>query len=555
MPPTPDRAQPHVDPGDQARLTGFGPCGPGSRSAIRGVFVHRAAGWLAVWWLLMAGTPVLGGGLQGHIQTLIQSSGLDQTKVGILVMDLDSGEELVELGSIEPMIPASNMKLITTATALHVLGPEFMFRTELRLIRPGDWQLPSGLVVAEPGFDPTQGPVLLVRGDGDPAFGDPTVLGQHDMGIDQLLDAWVQAVRDSGVRQVQRLVIDDRVFDRNSVHPSWPVDQLHLWYCAQVAGLNVHTNCLDVYARPTRAGESPRIDISPTVGFLSTSSRAVTGDSDTFWISRKPQTNELTYWGQVKHDRSTPYRVTLHDPPLFFAQLLAERLERAGVIVASLNTPGRDDLLPTGKTLHAVQTMLPVVLARCNKDSQNLFAEALLKRIGRHYTGSPGSWNNGAAAVRAFLRQTIGPRGASVIVADGSGLSRKNRVSARVLVDVLQTLHIDRSLGPLLRESLSVSGVDGTLRKRFSQRLTGRVHAKSGYIKGVSCLSGYLVVPGDPSVESVGADGQARRTIAFSFLFNDIKPPVYAHKIKKLQDDMLELIDQDVAREQQRIGG
>ena len=512
------------------------------------MFNRHLARWTVLLLTLWVPAVAAGGRLQNKINGVVQSSGLGKTKVALVVADADNGQELAELNPGQSMIPASNMKLLATATALGVLGPQFMFRTELRLVRPHDWQRLPGAAVADPEFDPQHGPVLIVHGDGDPAFCDLEVMRQHDMDIEQLLQIWVEAVRNTGVARIQRLIIDDRVFDQQRFHASWPAQQMNMWYCAQVAGLNVNTNCLDVYVIPTSPGQTPQVHFSPVAQFLSPSNRAVTSSSDTFWISRRPQTNEITYWGKVKSRRTKPYRVTIHDPAMFFGQLLTNRLRDAGIQVDRFNKPDPNDLMPQGAVLHAVQTTLPVILSRCNKDSQNLYAEALLKRSGRRFTGTPGSWDNGAAAVRAFLNQRIGPKSASVIVADGSGLSRFNQVTPRVVVDLLENMHHDKAIGPLWRDSFSISGVDGTLRKRFRRELAGRVYGKSGYIDGVSCLSGYLVLPDtSPVAGRIHADGMGERTIAFSFLFNDIQPPVYVHKIKKLQEKLIDLIHQEMA--------
>jgi len=494
------------------------------------------------------------GRLQGKAHRVIQSSGLSKTQYAMMVVDLDRNEKLLDINSADQLIPASNMKLFVTAAALDMLKPDFVFRTELRLIKPHHWQEEPDWVVADPAFDPNNGPVLVIKGDGDPAFCDVQVMRQYDMSIEQLLQIWVQAVNNTGIQSIQRLVVDDRVFDRQLVHSSWPVDQLNMWYSAQVAGLNMNRNCLDIFVQPTRPGQSPLVSILPVADFLNPSNRAVTGGSDTFWVSRKLQTNELTYWGRVKSRRSTPYHVTIHDPPIFFTNLLADRLRKAGIEIQSIDKLHRDDVVPAGVALHAVQTTMSVVLNRCNKESQNLYAEALLKRLGRRFTGSPGSWKNGVAAVRTFLNRQIGSRSASVIIADGSGLSRLNRITARAMVNLLQKMHQNKLLGPEWRRSLSIGGVDGTLRNRF-RHLAGSVFAKSGSIDGVNCLSGYLVLPGPPSVEGgIRFDGSSERTIAFSFLFNNIKPPVYVHKIKSLQEKLINLIIQDVQQSAKPVG-
>jgi len=480
--------------------------------------------------------------LPAEIRNIIEAAGLRQTKIAMLAVDLDTGEELVAFNVDEPMIPASNMKLITTAGALHILGPEFIFRTELRLIQPNDWPNPNEPSANE--LDTSHGRVLVIHGDGDPGFCDPKLMDEHNLDLDQLLRAWVQAVADTGVTAIESLLVDDRVFDNQWTHPTWPEDQLNQWYCAQVAGLNFYTNCLEIFPEPTQLGESPRITVFPNIPTVKLRNRAVTGSTDTFWISRKPASNQITFWGKVKHRASQPTNVTLHDPGMQFGQLFAQRLAQAGIQVQSIGRPRPDQHLPAGKPLFAVQTTLPLILKRCNKDSQNLFAEALLKRMGRKVTGSAGSWANGTAAVRIFLRQQFGPRGAAVTIADGSGLSRDNRVSPRLLVDLLYAMHQHPQLGSVFQQSLSIGGRDGTLRKRFKHGFAGQVYAKTGFIDGVSCISGYLVTG------TAGADPQAplphrdAHTIAFSFLFNDLKPPIYVYKIKNFQDKILHDIDE-----------
>ena len=142
----------------------------------------------------------------------------------------------------------------------------------------------------------------------------------------------------------------------------------------------------------------------------------------------------------------------------------------------------------------------------------------------------------------------LGPRGAGVAIADGSGMSRNNRVPARLLVDLLVAMHQDPTLGPVYRESLSVAGHDGTLRKRFGRTMTAQVYGKSGYINRVCTLSGYLVFE--------ATDETPSRTIAFSLLFNEFKPPVYLHTIKQVQDQIVQLLDRVAApRNAVQMGG
>ena len=449
------------------------------------------------------------------VAELLEAHGLGGAEASVVALRLDSGERLLAERPGAPRIPASNMKLLTTAAALAELGPDFRFRTELRIARRGE-----------------RPPVLIVRGSGDPAFGDRKILDMHGLSLDGLIGKWVDAVRSAGVERAARLVVDDRIFDRTFVHPDWPRDQLNRWYCAQVAGLNFHDNCLDVYPAATEGGEPARIRIEPPVDFVETANKTRTAGKSTFWISRELGTNAITFRGKVQGEHRRPTHVTIHDPPRFFARFLGKRLERAGVSVAVTGKPGPAETLPEGEALHAVETTLKIVLQRCNKDSQNLFAEALLKRLGRARGGDRGSWENGAAAVSGFLRRRLGAEAAAeATVADGSGMSRHNRVSARVLARLLRSMHRENRLAAPFRHSLAVGGKDGTLENRLQgPLLEGRVFAKSGYISGVSALSGYLFEHADPHEPGAG--------IAFAFLFNDV-PAGRVGKAKALQAKLL----------------
>jgi D-alanyl-D-alanine carboxypeptidase/D-alanyl-D-alanine-endopeptidase (penicillin-binding protein 4) len=462
-------------------------------------------------------------GVESQIRSILTAADLRQTEVSVMAIDADTGQTIVEINADAPMIPASNMKLVTTAAALRVLGPDFMFNTELNLV----------------GNDPDAA-TLVVVGDGDPSFGDPKMLAEHGYDVEQLLGAWVDAAKNAGVRRVGSLVIDDRVFDDQWVHPDWPVDQLNQWYCAQVSGLNFHDNCLDLYLEPGSAGHSPVVTMQPDSPFIETLNRARTGDADTFWVSRPMGSNRMTYRGEVKTRRTKPVHVTIDDPAMYFGQLLAHRLTRAGIAVNELRRPAPMEEFAAAVTLHRIQSALPVVLTRCNKDSQNMFAEALLKRMGHRITSAPGTWASGAAAMRQFLHERLGPDGAAITIADGSGMSRDNRVTARILAGLLVAMHRDETLGPQFIETLSLGGEDGTLQRRFVRGMHGQVYGKSGYINQVSALSGYIVF----TPEGDDDPSAATRTIVFSMLFNGFKPPIYNHRVKEVQNELVRLIDE-----------
>lgn len=466
-------------------------------------------------------------GLRDDIERLIRVAPLKGAKVAVSIRDADASVSLVSINAAEQMMPASNMKLMTTGAALHALGPEFEFAT--RMLLDGDR--------------------LIVVGAGDPAFGDPSLLAQMTtsdglpMDVEAFLRLWTKAIRDAGVTHIREIVVDDRIFDRQWVHPSWPADQLNEDYCAQVAGLNFHANVLHFYPRP-RAGMPPDIsDVRPRANWLKITNSATSNmgpkSEHKPGIARKLGTNELLFRGNVRVSSNLPIDVSFDDPPEFFAHLLADRLIAAGVQVDGFRAASANDPDPRGETIGPViVTPLRTVLARCNQDSENLYAESLLKRIGHDLTGESGSWTNGGAILRHIVLERLNDPtlAGGLVVADGCGLSRDDRITAGLMTAWLDSLESDPTIGSAFIESLATGAETGTLRKRYqSTDLNGAVvQAKTGFINGVSCLSGFVTA----------ADGRRR---AFSILVNGF-PAGGVTDAKKLQDQIVSAIARDLAR-------
>ncbi|MDZ4753059.1 MAG: D-alanyl-D-alanine carboxypeptidase/D-alanyl-D-alanine-endopeptidase [Phycisphaerae bacterium] len=521
------------------------PSGTSPSGAARTPSFHRLAFWPAVVLALIPlVTPsVAVADLAGDIQRAIRSAELRKAKISISVRDADSNAPLIAIDESRPMIPASNNKLLTTGAFLHAFGADFAFRT--RMVKAGE--------------------DLVVVGDGDPAFGDPDLMpemsytqsdGEQKRGLDieTLLAIWVDAVKAEQFTVIDELIIDARVFDTIGYHPRWPKDQYKEDYCAEVWGLNFHHNVLHVWPRPRAGGPADVSRIAPAARGIvrsnETQSRTGTQDRHTFWINRPPDRNAFTFNGNVKIPASDPTPVTLHNVPVFFADLFLDRLRAAGVTVRAARVaapidPRFSDGTPIGPE---VRTPIVTVLYRCNTDSDNLYAESLLKRLGRAATKSPGSWANGAAALRHAVAERLDNPALAAAIApdDGSGLSRENRVTAAALTAWLSTFHKDPVLGPAFIESLAVGGRTGTVRKRFQDiaRTGCTVQCKTGYIRGVSCLSGFVTAP----------DG---RRLSFSVLCNELVEPNAVAKAKLLQERVVTALADELTATaaRDRLGG
>lgn len=465
---------------------------------------------------------ILAGPIGEETERLVQRANLGGGVAAFYIADLDTGEELASHNADTALIPASTMKLLTTGTALRVLGSDFVFRTEL---------------IVDESVSP---PVLIIRGDGDPALGDPAIFVDEEPGVEVglLFDQITAALKSAGITAVSEVVVDDRVFDRTYTHPDWPLDQLNRWYCAQVGGLNLHTNVINVYTRPSTSG-TPVVRLAPDAYWVQVEVRAKSNrkSRDTAWVSRPTKNNSFTVHGNVSVQSEIP--VAVDTPPLFAGRVIADAIDERGIsvgigdqsAVSAVRLWELRDQFDDARTVAVITTPLADVLRRVNTNSHNLYAEALLKRIGHAVTSDPGSWENGSAVVRMTLAEEIGASAAeSTLISDGSGMSRENRVTPSTFVAWMRSLAKSDDWEPFV-ESLAIPG-EGTLRSRFIRdELHSELYAKSGYLTGTYALAGIIEHP------------RTKQRVVFSIMLNDVKAGSTTRNAKPLIDDIVEEID------------
>lgn len=412
--------------------------------------------------------------LAADVKAALSSKAATKGQIGVSIVkigaDAASSTPVYESNAQLPLVPASNMKLLTTSAALATLGGDFRFKTQLLQYHDA----------------------VIVIGDGDPTLGDAELLKKYGWTTATMFDQWASALKSRGVRRVGDVIIDDSVFDQKFAHPNWPSDQLHKRYVAQVGGLNFNANCIDFLLTVGQRGSTVRYAIDPDTKYANITNTCIYGSRNAIWLSRTIDTNQVVLKGETNASNTDPISVTIHDPALFFGTAFAEALTRNGITVGGKVVRDRDAHTLTEVTPIAQhETPIEVVMNRANKDSMNLYAEALCKRIGAAKAGGrEGSWQNGIAAVREYLRG-LGITDAEASLDDGSGLSKQNRVSANAFCRVLVADFFSPNR-ELYQRTLAVGGVDGTLDNRFKDELKGRVFAKTGYVSNARCLSGYL---------------------------------------------------------------
>ncbi len=449
-------------------------------------------------------------GLSSELNAISRSPHLKGSAFGLTVYSVRQRRFLCAVGGDRPLVPASNQKLLVTAAALMELGPEFTFTTGIY----ADGRIKNGLLRGD----------LILRGGGDPnlsgRFNDGDVL--------DIVDTWVRAVRDAGIREITgRLLIDDSLFDTQFFHPSWPRNQMTRWYAAAVGALSLNDSCVNLTVKPTALGSPAAFEFEPYTPYLTVRNacKTVSGRrTDHIIISRN---DTEIYLGGTIGAKSKGYSagVAIEDPGLFTGEVFRDRLRKAGIRPSGVE---RVKSAPDCDELKAVMEYhsqdLATTIKVTNAQSQNFYANTLLKYLGARRFGK-GSFENGSAAVRGILADR-GLLTDTAVIDDGCGLSHQNRISTTNLVMIMDGMYGSPYRDVYVRSLATPGDPDGTLRKRLNgERHGADIYAKSGYINKVKALSGYVLRD----------DGEV---LIFSFIVNDYAPGS-AWEVNALQNRLM----------------
>lgn len=411
-------------------------------------------------------------------------------RVETLAQSESSPQVLVDQEGDRLFIPASNVKLLTTAAALDVLGREFQIQTSVYR------------EIAEPQLSAVEDassetPVnLRVVGRGDPTL---TSADLTDL---------VQQIGDRGIRYIQTLTFDDHYFRTDAVNPTWEWGDAQAGYGAAASSFILSLNELRLVAYPSEIGEPVRVEwLSDVADSWQIVNRTVTvpaSESGYTWASRDLSRPVVYLDGQrpigAPADESA---VAIANPTNYFSDQLTSALRNAGMIVdevaiAPLAT-APDELLSLEEIAQISSPPLSELLPPTNRDSENIYAEALLRHVGYAHQGAEALpfFSPLDAGLEGTVDRlaTLGIDPFGIRLADGSGLSRQNLVSPEAFVDTLRAM-AQHPEAELYRESLAIAGIAGTLRNRLRDTpIEGRLYAKTGGLTGVASVSGYLDPP------------------------------------------------------------
>ncbi len=446
------------------------------------------------------------------IDTLIHNSPTEMAFWGVQVQDAKTGEIIYSKNPNKIFMPASNMKLYTTSTALQLLGPDYRYHTAFTTTG----SIENGTLLGD----------IIINGSGDPTWSWRFFNDSHD----SLFIRFADSLKALGINKIDgRIIGNDNIFDDQALGYGWSWDDEPYYYAAQLSGLSYNENYVDVIVTPGEVGELVHLEKRPNTHYLTIKNELVTvhPDSTGKWNNgRDRATNKGWFRGEFSASKEKKEdALTVENPTLFTATLFKEVLESQGITVSGEPVDLDDLFLELDSTL--IDTLflytshpMSKIIEMVNKPSQNFIAETLLKTIGVEL-GKEGSTEEGIR-LEMEMWDSLGMNTRDLKILDGSGLSRHNVVSPYHTTTLLQLLW-EHEYRDIFIESLPIAGIEeSTLENRMKNSIAaGRVHAKTGYIGRARTLSGYVYT-------------LSGRTIIFSIMVNHYTVPT--SDINELQD-------------------
>jgi serine-type D-Ala-D-Ala carboxypeptidase/endopeptidase (penicillin-binding protein 4) len=412
---------------------------------------------------------------------VLAGSALAGSTTSMQVLEEATGDVVYSKAADQRVVPASTAKLMTSAAALEYLGADFRFHTTVSHSGSQNGATVDGN--------------LIIKGTGDPTL------------TQARFDEMAEKVAAQGITSFTGdLIADASAFDRTPLGPDWTWDDESASYAAPISALTAAANSVfdtgsvAITARPGKAaGEAGVLSLTPSNSYVKIENNTVTGaadSSDTVTAVRNHATNTIVVSGSIPlSGKASTDLVAVQD-----ATLLAASAFRAALSRHNVEVTGKTVVKATSGTVQQIVDLssspLSELLPPFLKLSNNGHAELLVKAMGRKATGKAGSWSNGLAQARTTLT-ALGVSVSTVMLRDGSGLSRRDLLTTREIAELLENVKTE----PWFKawyDALPIAGADGqlvggTLTNRFRGTLAANnLHAKTGTLTGVNALSGYV---------------------------------------------------------------
>jgi D-alanyl-D-alanine carboxypeptidase/D-alanyl-D-alanine-endopeptidase (penicillin-binding protein 4) len=422
-------------------------------------------------------------GQETAVTKFLSDSAMLHASASILVRDAATGEAVIDINKSTSLTPASVLKLITSGVALEVLGPEHKFRTVLAYT--GRLDKKSGKLNGD----------IIIKGGGDPALGSEYFAGHYK----NFPDSWVSSIKNLGIKEIEgRVITDDTYFDNLPAPAKWQWEDLGNYYGAGVFGLNVFDNMVRIHFRTSDEGSPAIISGTDPSSYICKFANMVTssGNSDNGYIFSSPYSDHGWITGTIPVNREDfVLKGAVADPPMLFARLFSDKLKAAGINISGKPATCHSDGTKSPDKIVFISELLSPDLSRIieilNHESVNLFAETLLKELGKQATDT-GSTSAGLKVVYDFLNSCNISTG-GIFLEDGSGLSPRDAITTEALTSFLIYMKNKGKYFSYYAESLPLAGKEGTLTAVFRDpAFEYRLRAKSGSMERVRCYAGYF---------------------------------------------------------------
>ncbi len=432
------------------------------------------------------------------LKTFLQSPSLRYASVGIKIVDLQTKKTHCAHNEKIGLVPASTMKVVTTATALELLGENHLFKTVV---------FTDGTVDARGQLNGN----IYIQGSGDPTLG--TEYLEKDKNA--FLADWLKALQKNGIKKINgSVIVLDNLYGYEGVSVKWSWEDLGNYYASGTYGISIFDNTYRLYLNSGAVGSRPTILRTEPVINLSFENRlkAAKNAMDSAYIYGIPFSNERRLYGTIPHNRTSfVIKGDIPDPGLFLASYFTSYLKEKGISTEGKPSTFRlKEVYPTSTKEIAVtlSSSMKDIVRVTNVRSNNHFAEHLFYACGNKSnlksTYMPGK---SAGTVKNHWSKK-GTDCKGIVIRDGSGLSPANTISAEFLTDILAYMYDKSKSSETFRQSLPLAGKEGTVRSLLKgTTLEGKARIKSGSIAGVQSYAGYIEKNG--------------KTYAFSLIINN----------------------------------
>lgn len=431
--------------------------------------------------------------LRTELDRVMQSPAMSTSKVGLLVRRLSDGRTLYSHHADVTLVPASNIKLVSTAAALHYLKPNYRFQTA---------------VYGEPDPHGVLAGNLILEGKGDPWL------------LPERVWQLANKLYYNGLRRIRGdIIVDDRYFSGSRYALGHEQDRTSFSYMAPVGATSVSFNAIGVHVIPGRmAGQAAQILLEPRSKYATVEGTVETIRRGRTYISVDvvPQGSRsvVKVGGRISvNDTGRKYWRRIDNPPIYAGEVVRTALQQVGI---SVDGKVKTGLAPvdTDPFVRFGSPRLAEIVDRVNKHSNNFMAEQVARALGAEIFGPPGTWEKAVQAIDLFLLGKVGLEPNSYTLNNASGLHNVNRFSPEHIVKILEYMYRQPEISTEFIASLAVAGGAGTLAHRLRDTEAElMVRAKTGTLSISAALSGYVTV-------------QSGEVLAFSMLVNDYPTPI-----------------------------